>query len=291
MRITRLPRPGFRRLGLAMLLLALAALSLRTALSLRSAGDATPSPSPAALAAPPATPAPSVAPPAPLPPTAPAAAGEPTMADLLDEFRQAEFGRVYHAYAAFQRDPDRAIPALLDLVDRDERVPLQHTADLIYPGATETYGHGWVVPYDIDWLSVRAGWALEELAFQDFGFRGDMLSAFDGPSAAPDNRAARDHRVAAAARAHAWWRAGVAIRQRDAILAALDSRNPHRRYMALAHLSNHCSEAPIPGLEGKSSRRDLEPRLRRLARRGSPDDRELARDTLAEPPWRDVCAH
>lgn len=50
-------------------------------------------------------------------------------------------------------------------------VKLNNTADLIYPGAEKFYGHGWIVNYDIDWISVRAAWLLEEITFQNFGYR------------------------------------------------------------------------------------------------------------------------
>lgn len=50
-------------------------------------------------------------------------------------------------------------------------VKLTGTADLIYPGATEFYGHGHFIPYDMDWISVRAGWLLEDLTFMDFGYK------------------------------------------------------------------------------------------------------------------------
>jgi len=65
------------------------------------------------------------------------------------------------------------------LLDRDEKVELRNTADLIYPGAKEFYGHGWILDYDVDWISVRAGWALEELTFQNCGFREGVINEAD----------------------------------------------------------------------------------------------------------------
>lgn len=59
----------------------------------------------------------------------------------------------------------------MNLLERDEIVELENTADLIYPGAKKFYGHGGIVDYDIDRISVRAGWLLENLTFRDFGFR------------------------------------------------------------------------------------------------------------------------
>jgi hypothetical protein len=55
-------------------------------------------------------------------------------------------------------------------------VQLRETWDLIYPGAKTFYGHGYSVDYDLDWLSAKAGWALENLTFQNFGFaRGGLI--------------------------------------------------------------------------------------------------------------------
>jgi hypothetical protein len=33
--------------------------------------------------------------------------------------------------------------------------------------------------YDVDWISVRAGWALENLTFQKFGFREGVINEAD----------------------------------------------------------------------------------------------------------------
>ena len=68
----------------------------------------------------------------------------------------------------YQKD---AIPELIELLKDTSFVKLNNTADLIYPGAEKFYGHGWIVNYDIDWISVRAAWLLEEITFQNFGYR------------------------------------------------------------------------------------------------------------------------
>src|SRR5690606_15699334 len=55
-------------------------------------------------------------------------------------------------------------------------IKLRNTADLIYPGADKFYGHGWIVNYDIDWVSARGAWLLEEITFQDFGYHEQSIS-------------------------------------------------------------------------------------------------------------------
>ena len=64
-----------------------------------------------------------------------------------------------------------AIPDLIELLRDTSFIKLKNTADLIYPGAEKFYGHGWIVNYDIDWVPVRAAWLLEEITFQNFGYR------------------------------------------------------------------------------------------------------------------------
>jgi hypothetical protein len=90
---------------------------------------------------------------------------------LARELPKADFNAVYQVKDSLLNYQQAAIPALIKLLRDTSFVKLQNTADLIYPGATTFYGHGGVVDYDIDWVSVRAAWLLEELTFQDFGYR------------------------------------------------------------------------------------------------------------------------
>jgi len=91
---------------------------------------------------------------------------------LFTQLKQANFGHVYLAKEKIVNQGKEAIPALIELLKDTSFVKLQNTADLIYPGAEKFYGHGWIVNYDIDWLSVRAAWLLEEITFNNFGYRG-----------------------------------------------------------------------------------------------------------------------
>ncbi len=65
-----------------------------------------------------------------------------------------------------------AVSDAIKILDRDEVVKLQNTGSLIYPGAERFFGHGQIVEYDIDNLSIRIGWLLEDLSFHNFGFSG-----------------------------------------------------------------------------------------------------------------------
>ena len=98
--------------------------------------------------------------------------------------------------------------------------------DLIYPGYTRDYGHGHVLPYDLQHLGDRAGWVLEHAAFQDFGF-GDP--AWLPPAHDLAGFAAR--RVKARAAVAAWWATvGADWSCYDALATVLRSKRPARAY-------------------------------------------------------------
>ena len=91
---------------------------------------------------------------------------------LFIEFKKECFyENVYYAKLSLEDRQEEIIPTLIKMLKDTSFVRLTCTIDLIYPGATKFYGHGHYIPYDIDWLSVRAGWLLEELTFQDFGYK------------------------------------------------------------------------------------------------------------------------
>jgi hypothetical protein len=89
---------------------------------------------------------------------------------LFIQFKKASFyENVYPSKLALESYQKEVIPQLIELLSDTSFVKLTRTVDLIYPGAEQWYGHGHYVPYAMDWISVRAGWLLEELTFQDFG--------------------------------------------------------------------------------------------------------------------------
>jgi hypothetical protein len=50
----------------------------------------------------------------------------------------------------------------------------------MYPGTKRViFDNERVIPYELDWISIRAGWLLEELTFKDFGYRS---TAIDSPT-------------------------------------------------------------------------------------------------------------
>jgi hypothetical protein len=97
--------------------------------------------------------------------------GQTQLDNMIVQLQKTNFGNVYQVKDSIVNKGKEAIPKLIELLKDTSFVKLKNTADLIYPGAEKFYGHGWVVNYDIDWISVRAAWLLEEITFQDFGYR------------------------------------------------------------------------------------------------------------------------
>ena len=90
---------------------------------------------------------------------------------MIAELKHSDFSAIYKVKDSIVNYQKDAIPELIELLKDTSFVKLNNTADLIYPGAEKFYGHGWIVNYDIDWISVRAVWLLEEITFQNFGYR------------------------------------------------------------------------------------------------------------------------
>ena len=90
---------------------------------------------------------------------------------MIAELKHSDFSAIYKVKDSIVNYQKDVIPELIELLKDTSFVKLNNTADLIYPGAEKFYGHGWIVNYDIDWISVRAAWLLEEITFQNFGYR------------------------------------------------------------------------------------------------------------------------
>lgn len=91
---------------------------------------------------------------------------------LLKDFQSNDWPTVLKAKENLENLEGKSIPELINLLSSDLIVQLQNTGDLIYPGAEKFYGHGQIIDYGIDNISIRAGWLLEEITFQRFGFDG-----------------------------------------------------------------------------------------------------------------------
>jgi hypothetical protein len=90
---------------------------------------------------------------------------------MIAVLQQNDFDKIYLVKDSIVSSQEKAIPKLIELLKDTTYLKLDNTMDLIYPGADHFYGHGWIVDYDLDWVSVRAAWLLEEITFQDFGYK------------------------------------------------------------------------------------------------------------------------
>ncbi len=97
--------------------------------------------------------------------------------ELIADFTSSEWGKVFKAKDSLLNIGKPVIPDLIKLMNDPKAFKkLENTADLIYPGATEFWGHGWVIDYDLDWIAIRAGWAMENLTSQHFGFTENVIT-------------------------------------------------------------------------------------------------------------------
>ena len=210
----------------------------------------------------------------------------PALADDIDaliaDFRSAEWGKVQQAANRLVSLEGKAVPALLPLLDSHDVVQLINTADLIYPGAETFYGHGYVINYALDSLAVRAGWVLESMTFQNFGYRagtitedklfqaqretpGDMpLEKAAGPQPKPEPISE------AAARAREWWKkSGKGWTRYKGLIAALDSGDFRQQADAVIWLRSGVTDCA--GFDEAVYKSKVEPRVRKLAS-SSPDE-------------------
>ncbi|MGD2035495.1 MAG: hypothetical protein PVF73_10595 [Bacteroidales bacterium] len=178
---------------------------------------------------------------------------------LINDFVSDDWPEVKAAKDSLENLEGMAVPELIKLLDRDEIVRLQNTGSLIYPGAEKFFGHGQIVEYDIDNLSIRAGWLLEDLSFNNFGFSGYHLNddnlmnfiriTFPEYYNNSNNRRKLETTSYAGLRgiihklsinnAKAWWEEqGSDWSRLDALVEALHSFDEKRQVKALFYLRN-----------------------------------------------------
>ena len=98
-----------------------------------------------------------------------------SITQLMQDFSASDWNTIKTAKTAMENMEGAAIPDLIKMLDRNEIVKVTNTGSLIYPGAEKFFGYGQIVDYDIDNLAMRAGWALEDISFMNFGFTGYHL--------------------------------------------------------------------------------------------------------------------
>ena len=178
---------------------------------------------------------------------------------LIEKFTSSDWAVVKEAKEGLENYEALAIPEIIKLLDRNEIVKLTNTGSLIYPGAEKVFGYGQIVAYDIDNISIRAGWLLEEISFQNFGFSGfhlpnDELMSFIKITFPEyynnaNNRKKLDTSTEAELRnviyklsianAKEWWTTyGNTWNRLDALVDALKSYDEKRQVKALFYMRN-----------------------------------------------------
>jgi hypothetical protein len=102
-------------------------------------------------------------------------AGAQDKKQLLADFTSSDWQLIKSAKLELENMQGVIIPDLIQFLDSKEKVKLENTGSLIYPGAEKFFGHGQILDYDIDYIAIRAGWLLEEITFNNFGFTGIHL--------------------------------------------------------------------------------------------------------------------
>jgi hypothetical protein len=197
---------------------------------------------------------------------------------------------------------EKAIPKLIELLKDTSFVKLTNTNGLIYPGATKYYGHGGIIDYDIDWISVRAGWVLEEITFEDFGYKQNRITEDElfklretnyeseylkkgtykvNFKDSTDNEILKQYRIQLAIKVEKWWGANHNNWTRfKAIKDALESDNSNRQYDALCYLN--FGESKCPGLTKESFENELKPLVKKIRRNGKDGADEQAKELLRD---------
>lgn len=202
---------------------------------------------------------------------------------MISQLRQADFGAIYQVKDSLVNRGAEAMPKLIGMLKDTSFVRLGNTGDLIYPGADKFYGHGGVIRYDIDWVSVRAAWIIEEITFQSFGYhdlsiseeklmkfhKQDYKSYFQSGYHKIDfkNKTPRQrliaYRVVLADSVAKWWNVNASNWTRlQGIKDALASSNEERQALALHYL--RFEETTCKGLNLETYQKELEPLVQRI---------------------------
>jgi hypothetical protein len=207
--------------------------------------------------------------------------------DMVTVLKQNNFDKIYHVMDSIKNYQEKAIPKLIELLDDTSYVKLTNTADLIYPGASSFYGHGWIVNYDIDYVNVRAAWLIEKISFQDFGYKTTTIKEADLLKLHQQNYSAylktgfhdvdlKDktpkqllirYRLLLAAKVKKWWAEnGKQWIRFNALKEALASKDQQRQLSALQYLrfeDSNCS-----GLTIRSYQSILKPLVLKISKAG-----------------------
>lgn len=204
---------------------------------------------------------------------------------LITDFKSTDWPAVLKAKENIENLEKDGIPQLISMLNDFSIRKLKNTGDLIYPGATKFYGHGQIIEYDIDEISIRAGWLLEDLTFQNFGFSGVHLpenelntfiqATFPDYISNAANKQKLDKMTVVEKRkliktlsinkAQAWWNSeSVNWSRLNALVNALKSTDEKRQVKALFYIRN--GKTKCTGLNKAYYESELVELMRELAK-------------------------
>lgn len=204
---------------------------------------------------------------------------------LLKELQSVDWSVVSSAKEKLENMEGKGIPGIITMLQNRTEMKLINTGDLIYPGADKFFGHGQIIDYDIDKIDIRAGWLLEELAFQNFGFMGVHIQSdrlidfvkFNFPKYYNNSKnrqlleklnekEKRDIiRKLSAMEAEKWWKEQDGKWNRfTALIQALNSDDEKRQAKALFYIRN--GQTRCDGLTKKSYKSKVESAIKELSK-------------------------
>lgn len=204
---------------------------------------------------------------------------------LFKKFQSADWETVAKAKENLENYEGNCIHGLVALLKVNSVKKLENTGDLIYPGAERFFGHGQIIDYDIDKIDIRAGWLLEDLTFQNFGFTGIHLESsalvnyikFNFPKyynnsknrqmveKATDKEKRDIIRKLSIQQAEAWWDAEEEGWNRlNALTEALNSTDEKRQAKALFYIRN--GKTKCTGLTEESYEEKIKPVIIELSK-------------------------
>lgn len=172
---------------------------------------------------------------------------------LIKDFKGFMFEyKIQPARRALERYEQAAIPKIIPLLYSKAFPGIADNPYLIYPSSPELpSNHSYIIPYNLDWLSIRAGWLMEELTFMNFGYKTALdekkyavIAAYPYRGNeevpwinAPTKASLLKTRKPMADAVAAWWQKNKATFTRiGALKEALQSNNTKRQITALNYL-------------------------------------------------------
>lgn len=186
---------------------------------------------------------------------------EKNIDSLLLYFKDALFEyKVKPAKKALENYQQLVIPKIIPLLYNRSYVVLVGNPFMMYPANNNFEPtHGYFIPYNLDWISLRAGWLVEDLTFMDFGYKteldekrlsevyANLYNTSSNNQKITDlhwiNKPTKDSlthtRQLMANNVAAWWHQNKAHWTRlNAIEEALKSNNKNRLLKVIAYLQN-----------------------------------------------------